>query len=167
MNYLYIFTSSAVYLYIFFYLYIFTSSAVLNHRTNTSQKQEKWMAVGITIVRSSMTSLSLYNSCWWCQTWNTCLYFTVVSQYEVRYCTGHGINTNTFVLVKWDCARNYISPELLVQHCEKRSFCKMWHTLFNYLRVHCVTLPIQTSVVDWCGLVLHRNVCMLACWSVF
>ena len=36
----------------------------------------------------------LFISCWWHQTWDTCTYFTVISQSEVRVSTEHGIEHN-------------------------------------------------------------------------
>ena len=71
-------------------------SSGLNHWINTVllgriAVQEKSTAVVIAIVTSSVMFLYLYISHWWRQTWDTCVYFTVVSQSEVRVNTEHGI----------------------------------------------------------------------------
>ena len=68
----------------------------------TSQKQEMWTVVVIIIVISLMTFLSIYISSWWCQMWDTCICFMVVSQSEVRVSTEHGINIYIFTMCTID-----------------------------------------------------------------
>ena len=53
------------------------------------------MVFVIAIVTSSMKFISLYISRWWHQTWDTSIYFMVVSQSEASVSTEHGIKENT------------------------------------------------------------------------
>ena len=57
-----------------------------------------------------MTFLSHYISRWWLQTWDTCIYFTVVSQSEARVSTKHGIDMDIIYYISLYSL--YISIEL-------------------------------------------------------
>ena len=72
--------------------FIWPKSSYKQSCSIASQRQRKLTAVVIAIiVTSSMSFLSHYISRWWSQTWDTCIYFTVVSQSEARVSTDHGI----------------------------------------------------------------------------
>ena len=49
----------------------------------------------ITIETQSIMLFSLTISCWWHQTWDTCIYFMVVSQSEARVSTAPGMSKIT------------------------------------------------------------------------
>ena len=76
-----------------------------------SQRHGKWTVVVFVIVTSPMTLLYLYISRWCCQTWDTCIYFMVVSQSESGFSTERAWHkllyslitnwTSKFIKVPW------------------------------------------------------------------
>ena len=66
-----------------------------------------------------MTSLSLYISHWWRQTWDTRLYFTVVSQSEARVNTEHAIKEFTTMRcwLEWLVLVNTRARVCCMSHC--------------------------------------------------
>ena len=99
------------------------------------QRQGKWMAVGIVIVTSSMTFLSLCISLWWRQTWEVSLYFTIVNQSEARISTEHGIKfcirQNSISVTTVICQiKNYTLPSIIGHW---NIFCKSIESLNTLL----------------------------------
>ena len=62
-------------------------------------------------------------SCWWCQTWDTCLNFMVVKQSEVRFSNGHGTNPNIITI------SSFVAP------CSHALSCFWAYTITNTLQV--------------------------------
>ena len=73
----------------------FRRNTVLLDRIAAAKKRT---AVAIVAVTTSMTFLSRCISRWWRQAWDTCIYFTVVSQSEASVSTEHGINIYIYIL---------------------------------------------------------------------